>query len=136
MNVKPLLKLMVEKKASDLFFAPYSPAKIKIEGKIMPVNKLEMSPKMVRQAAFELMTEEQMDEADPAEDPGELEGLAGFDAYESSAHDNGLLDAPGLAHLLEVVGVAHGLERGDSRQVRPRNGRHDRERHWRWHFHL
>ena len=62
MNVKPLLKLMVEKKASDLFFAPFAPAKIKIEGKIMPVNKLEMSPKMVRQAAFELMTEEQMEE--------------------------------------------------------------------------
>ena len=61
MNVKPLLKLMVEKKASDLFFAPFAPAKIKIEGKIMPVNKLEMTPKMVRQAAFELMTEEQMD---------------------------------------------------------------------------
>ena len=61
MNVKPLFKLMVEKKASDLFFAPFSPAKIKIEGKIMPVNKLEMTPKMVKQAAFELMTEEQMD---------------------------------------------------------------------------
>jgi twitching motility protein PilU len=61
MNVKPLFKLMVEKKASDLFFAPYAPAKIKIEGKIMPVNKLEMTPKMVRQAALELMTEEQME---------------------------------------------------------------------------
>jgi len=62
MNVKPLFKLMVEKKASDLFFAPFSPAKIKIEGKIIPVNSLEMSPKMVRQAALELMTEEQMEQ--------------------------------------------------------------------------
>ena len=61
MNVKPLFKLMVEKKASDLFFAPFAPAKIKIEGKIMPVNKLEMTPKMVKQAALELMTEEQME---------------------------------------------------------------------------
>lgn len=61
MNVKPLFKLMVEKKASDLFFAPYAPAKIKIDGKIMPVNKLEMTPKMVKQAAIELMTEEQLD---------------------------------------------------------------------------
>ena len=59
MNVKPLFKLMVEKKASDLFFAPYTPAKIKIEGKIMPVNKLEMTPKMVKQAALELMDEDQ-----------------------------------------------------------------------------
>lgn len=52
---------MVEKKASDLFFAPFAPAKIKIDGKIMPVNKLEMTPKMVKQAAIELMTEEQLD---------------------------------------------------------------------------
>lgn len=58
MNVKPLFKLMVEKKASDLFFAPFAPAKIKIDGKIMPVNKLEMTPKMVKQAAFELMNED------------------------------------------------------------------------------
>ena len=58
MNVKPLFKLMVDKKASDLFFAPFAPAKIKIDGKIMPVNKLEMTPKMVRQAAIELMSED------------------------------------------------------------------------------
>ncbi len=62
MNVKPLFKLMVEKKASDLFFAPFAPAKIKIDGKIMPVNKLEMTPKMVKQAAIELMDEEQLDD--------------------------------------------------------------------------
>ncbi len=58
MNVKPLFKLMVEKKASDLFFAPFAPAKIKIDGKIMPVNKLEMTPKMVKQAAIELMNDD------------------------------------------------------------------------------
>jgi twitching motility protein PilU len=61
MNVKPLFKLMVEKRASDLFFAPFAPAKIKIDGKIMPVNKLEMTPKMVKQAAIELMDENQLD---------------------------------------------------------------------------
>jgi len=61
MNVKPLFKLMVEKKASDLFFTPFAPAKIKIDGKIMSVNKLEMTPKMVKQAAIELMTEDLLD---------------------------------------------------------------------------
>ncbi|MCG8371166.1 MAG: PilT/PilU family type 4a pilus ATPase [Proteobacteria bacterium] len=61
MNVKPLFKLMVEKKASDLFFTPFAPAKIKIDGKIMPVNKLEMTPKMVKQAAIELMDEHLLD---------------------------------------------------------------------------
>ena len=31
-SIKPLLKLMAEKKASDLFFTSNSPVKIKIEG--------------------------------------------------------------------------------------------------------
>ena len=35
--------------------------KIKIDGKIMPVNKLEMTPKMVKQAAIELMDEDLLD---------------------------------------------------------------------------
>jgi twitching motility protein PilU len=62
MNVQPLFSLMVEKKASDLFLTCYAPVKIKIDGKIMPVNKLDLTPKMVRQAAMELMTEDQMEE--------------------------------------------------------------------------
>ena len=44
MNTKPLFKLMVERKASDLFFTSNAPIKIKIEGKIYPVNKQVLSP--------------------------------------------------------------------------------------------
>jgi len=62
MNVQPLFKLMVEKQASDLFFTSYAPVKIKIDGKIMPVNQLELTPKMVKQAAIELMEEGQFDQ--------------------------------------------------------------------------
>ena len=61
MNIKPLFKLMVEKKASDLFFSPYAPVKVKIDGKIVPVNKMELTPKQVKQAALEIMDEAQMD---------------------------------------------------------------------------
>ncbi len=61
MNVKPLFKLMVDKKASDLFFTTYAPVMIKIDGKIMPVNQVELTPKMVRQAALELMDEGQLE---------------------------------------------------------------------------
>ena len=61
MNVQPLFNLMVEKNASDLFLTCYAPVKIKIDGKIMPVNKLELTPKMIRQAAIELMSEEQLE---------------------------------------------------------------------------
>ncbi|TDJ12411.1 MAG: PilT/PilU family type 4a pilus ATPase, partial [Gammaproteobacteria bacterium] len=61
MNTKPLFKLMVEKNASDLFFTTYAPVKIKIEGRIMSVNKIELTPKMVKQAALGLMNEEQIE---------------------------------------------------------------------------
>ncbi len=59
LNTKPLFKLMVEKKASDLFFTSNAPIKIKIEGQILPVNKQVLTPETVRQTAFALMTAEQ-----------------------------------------------------------------------------
>jgi twitching motility protein PilU len=61
LNTKPLFKLMVEKRASDLFFSSYAPIKIKIEGQIIPVNKQILSPEVVRQASFGLMTQEQIE---------------------------------------------------------------------------
>src|SRR5579872_6533937 len=59
LNTKPLFKLMVEKKASDLFFTSNAPIKIKIEGQILPVNRQVLTPETVRQTAFALMTPEQ-----------------------------------------------------------------------------
>jgi twitching motility protein PilU len=61
LNTKPLFKLMVEKRASDLFFTSYAPVKIKIEGNIYPVNKQMLTPEVVRQAAYGLMTQEQIE---------------------------------------------------------------------------
>ncbi len=58
-NSKPLFKLMVEKKASDLFFTANAPIKIKIEGQIFPVNKNVLTPEVVRQTAFALMNADQ-----------------------------------------------------------------------------
>ncbi len=61
MNTEPLFKLMVEKQASDLFFTPYAPVMVKIEGKIIPVNQTELTPKMIKQAALALMNDDQVD---------------------------------------------------------------------------
>jgi twitching motility protein PilU len=61
LNTKPLFKLMVEKKASDLFFTSNSPIKIKIEGQIKPINRQVLSADQVRQAAYGLMNQEQLD---------------------------------------------------------------------------
>jgi twitching motility protein PilU len=60
-NTRPLFKLMVERHASDLFFTPNAPIKIKIEGQIHSVNKQVMSPDAVRAAAFSLMSPEQIE---------------------------------------------------------------------------
>src|SRR5688572_8260593 len=60
-NTTPLFKLMVERQASDLFFTPNAPIKIKIEGQIHAINKQVLTPDAVRSAAFSLMTPEQIE---------------------------------------------------------------------------
>jgi twitching motility protein PilU len=60
-NIKPMLKLMAEKKASDLFFTSNSPVKIKIEGLIYPINKQVLSAELVREIAHSLMSAEQLE---------------------------------------------------------------------------
>ena len=60
-NLKPLLKLMAEKKASDLFFTSNSPVKIKIEGLIYPINKQVLNAEQVREIAHNLMSAEQLE---------------------------------------------------------------------------
>ena len=61
LNTRPLFKLMVERKASDLFFTSNSPIKVKIEGAILPINKQVLTPETVRQAAYGLMTPDQLE---------------------------------------------------------------------------
>ncbi len=60
-NIKPMLKLMAEKKASDLFFTSNSPVKIKIEGLIYPINKQVLTAELVREIAHGLMSAEQLE---------------------------------------------------------------------------
>jgi twitching motility protein PilU len=60
-RIKPLLKLMSDKKASDLFFTSNSPIKIKIEGIIYPINKQVLTAEAVREIAHSLMSAEQLE---------------------------------------------------------------------------
>jgi twitching motility protein PilU len=60
-NTKPLFKLMVERKASDLFFTSNAPIKIKIEGQIYPINKQVLQPSAVRSICFGLMSPKQIE---------------------------------------------------------------------------
>ncbi len=60
-SIKTLLKLMAEKKASDLFFTSNSPVKIKIEGIIYPINATVLNAETVRDIAYGLMSAEQLE---------------------------------------------------------------------------
>lgn len=62
MNIKPLLRIMAEKKASDLFLSPFSPIKIKIDGVIRAVNNTILDVASVKAAAMSIMTEGQKEE--------------------------------------------------------------------------
>lgn len=59
MFLAPLLKLMSDKKASDLFFTVGAPITIKINGVCTPLNNEVVKPDLVNQVCGELMNEEQ-----------------------------------------------------------------------------
>jgi twitching motility protein PilU len=62
MLVTPLLKLMAEKQASDLFFTAGAPIQIKINGVVMPVNNQVLDAEQVKRISYELMSEAQIRE--------------------------------------------------------------------------
>ena len=59
MFLAPVLKLMAEKQASDLFISAGSPICIKILGAILPVNAEVLTPEMTQKIAYELMSEKE-----------------------------------------------------------------------------
>ena len=58
MFLTPVLKLMAEKQASDLFVSAGTPMSIKIQGTIMPVNTDTLDGPTVKKIAYELMSED------------------------------------------------------------------------------
>ena len=62
MYLTPVLKLMAEKQASDLFISAGMPISIKIQGTIMPVNAETVDSETVKKIAYELMSEKDQEE--------------------------------------------------------------------------
>ena len=60
MIVTPLLKLAVERNASDLLFSVGSPINIKIEGVSKPVNEQKLDAESAKHIAYEMMTADQI----------------------------------------------------------------------------
>ena len=57
MYLLPILKLMAQKQASDVFISAGMPISIKILGTIMPVNTEVLDPETVHKIACEMMNE-------------------------------------------------------------------------------
>lgn len=59
MKITPYLKLMIEKGASDLYFTPGAPAKMKLDGKMASVGKDDLTGDMVMAAVLGILDKEQ-----------------------------------------------------------------------------
>ncbi|MEK8084974.1 PilT/PilU family type 4a pilus ATPase [Aquabacterium sp. A3] len=68
-NLERILRLMAEKKASDVFLSARTPILIKISGQILALTDQPLTPSQPRQLLSEMVTPTQMEELD---DTGEL----------------------------------------------------------------
>ncbi|MCY4044777.1 MAG: PilT/PilU family type 4a pilus ATPase, partial [Cellvibrionales bacterium] len=59
MEIDRLLKLMVDKKASDMFITAGVAPSIKIHGKILPITKEKLTPEQTRETVLSVMTDSQ-----------------------------------------------------------------------------
>ena len=68
-NLEKILRLMTEKKASDVFLSAKTPILIKINGQILQLTDQILTPSQPRQLLSELITPQQLEELD---ETGEL----------------------------------------------------------------
>ncbi|MGH2547890.1 MAG: type IV pili twitching motility protein PilT, partial [Thermomicrobiales bacterium] len=59
MEFEKLLRLMVERGASDLFITAGIAPSMKVNGTIMPVSKTALSPDQARDVVYSVMNEQQ-----------------------------------------------------------------------------
>jgi len=85
MDFEGLLKLMVTKKASDLFITAGVPPSIKIHGKVMPVTQRALTPEKAREVVLSVMNEEQRREFARMHECNFAISAAGIGRYRVSA---------------------------------------------------
>ena len=59
LNIKPYLGLMIDKHASDLYLSSYAPINIKVEGVTSRLDSTYLTPEMIEEVAYALMSDEQ-----------------------------------------------------------------------------
>jgi twitching motility protein PilU len=84
-NMEKVLRLMAEKKASDVYLSTRSPILIKIHGAIMQMSEQLLTPQQIRSLLAEVISPKQLEELD---ETGELNvgvGVAGAGLFRLSA---------------------------------------------------
>ena len=61
-DISPILKFMLDKGGSDLFFSTGAIIHIEVEGDTLPINNQIMTPGMIKEIAYSMMTEDQITE--------------------------------------------------------------------------
>ena len=61
-DITPVLKFMTEKGGSDLFFSTGASIHMDVEGETMPVNAQKMTPGMIKEIAYSIMSAAQISE--------------------------------------------------------------------------
>src|SRR5690349_14246338 len=61
-DITPILKFMLDKGGSDLFFSTGAAIHMEIEGDTVPINAQLMAPGMIKEIAYSIMSPEQIKE--------------------------------------------------------------------------
>ncbi|MCX7661377.1 MAG: PilT/PilU family type 4a pilus ATPase [Candidatus Omnitrophica bacterium] len=59
MSIKELLKIMVEKDASDIFLRAHGPVRLRLDGKVLPLEKFSLTLKDIEEMIDEITTSQQ-----------------------------------------------------------------------------
>ena len=85
MDFNSLLKLMVHKKASDLFITAGVAPSLKINGKITPVTQATLTPSQAREIVFSIMSPDQRQEFDSTRECNFAISASGIGRFRVSA---------------------------------------------------
>jgi twitching motility protein PilU len=80
-----LLRLMVSKKASDLFITAGFPPAMKVDGKVTPVTKQALTPQQARELARSVMNDKQAAEFDATNECNFAVGIPGLARFRVNA---------------------------------------------------
>jgi twitching motility protein PilU len=84
--MRDLLKLMVDKKGSDLFITVEFPPAIKVDGKVAPVSKTKLTPENTKALAYAIMNDRQLKEFEATKECNFAIAPAGIGRFRCNAY--------------------------------------------------